>query len=493
MPPGWRSGTCAAGGRGCSRDHWRLAARCRFRCRWQRCAGSLASITGGPLRRSRAINGAAPALLAHRGTRPRRSRADGSRSPPSICSARSRSIEGHRCVTRSYVLVTRGGAADRPSTAANRWTQHRGRAGCARRSSMPSDHRSSPSRPVPLRPTCPRRLRAETVAALPVTDEPPEPRVFDVSVVIASLDRPDDLATCLGQVCGHRTRHRLEVVVVDNNPASGLTAGVLDRFPGVVHVDEPRRGLAYARNAGFLAATGEVLVATDDDVRVPDGWLDLPRRAVRAQRRDGGVRQRRPTRARDRVADRLRGIRRRSGRGTHRRSSGAPSSPTPCDPFAAWDLGATANAAFRASIFDRPDIGLMDEALGPGMPIGRRRGQLPPLPGRQRRVHRGLRADRLGVAPAPAHARGAPAADPQLLLGPCCAQPDHARARPRPTRGPAAGRVLHVRGREAIAIDRATFPIAQGGRPRPGLRGDPRSLELRPVPAARPPRRSQRR
>jgi hypothetical protein len=35
-----------------------------------------------------------------------------------------------------------------------------------------------------------------------------------------------------------------------------------------------------------------------------------------------------------------------------------------------WTLGATANAAFRADIFTHPWIGLMNEALGPGMPSG---------------------------------------------------------------------------------------------------------------------------
>jgi hypothetical protein len=42
----------------------------------------------------------------------------------------------------------------------------------------------------------------------------------------------------------------------------------------------------------------------------------------------------------------------------------------PHKPSPTWSLGATANAAFRASIFHHPDIGLMDEALGPGMPSG---------------------------------------------------------------------------------------------------------------------------
>jgi len=36
----------------------------------------------------------------------------------------------------------------------------------------------------------------------------------------------------------------------------------------------------------------------------------------------------------------------------------------------AWLLGATANAAFRASIFHHPEIGLLHEPLGPGMPSG---------------------------------------------------------------------------------------------------------------------------
>jgi cellulose synthase/poly-beta-1,6-N-acetylglucosamine synthase-like glycosyltransferase len=35
-----------------------------------------------------------------------------------------------------------------------------------------------------------------------------------------------------------------------------------------------------------------------------------------------------------------------------------------------WELGGTANAAFRSSLFLDPHIGLMEETLGPGMPSG---------------------------------------------------------------------------------------------------------------------------
>ena len=42
----------------------------------------------------------------------------------------------------------------------------------------------------------------------------------------------------------------------------------------------------------------------------------------------------------------------------------------PWTAFPAWELGATANAAFRRDVFDDPEVGLMDVALGPGTPSG---------------------------------------------------------------------------------------------------------------------------
>jgi glycosyltransferase involved in cell wall biosynthesis len=45
-------------------------------------------------------------------------------------------------------------------------------------------------------------------------------------------------------------------------------------FPGVVVVDESRPGLSYARNRGISAATGDVIVTTDDDVTCPDDWIE---------------------------------------------------------------------------------------------------------------------------------------------------------------------------------------------------------------------------
>jgi GT2 family glycosyltransferase len=205
------------------------------------------------------------------------------------------------------------------------------------------------------------RQRGESSAAAPFS--------CSASIVIATLDRPRDLESCLRLVVEQRSRHPFEVIVVDNNPASGLTSPVCDRFPDVIRVVEPRRGLAYARNAGIRRATGVVVVTTDDDVRVPAGWLDVllePFRRNDVMAVCGNVQ---PLELRnetqidfERISPLGKGFRRFESRWEH---------PTrPWTAFPAWELGATANAAFRRSVFDDEEVGLMEEALGPGMPSG---------------------------------------------------------------------------------------------------------------------------
>jgi GT2 family glycosyltransferase len=191
-----------------------------------------------------------------------------------------------------------------------------------------------------------------------------------VSVVVATLDRPDDLRECLHHLTAQDSLREIEIVVVDNNPASGLTPSVVANFPDVVLVNEPRRGLAYARNAGFTASTGDIVIATDDDVHVPPDWLEklvAPFAQNNVMIVTGNVLPLELETTSQRLFEQYGGL----GRGfeplevdgdwfeSFRRCA----VPT-------WQLGATANAAFRASIFSHPQIGLMDEALGPGMPSG---------------------------------------------------------------------------------------------------------------------------
>ena len=203
--------------------------------------------------------------------------------------------------------------------------------------------------------------------ALPRESLPPN---LPVSVVVATLDRPDDLRECLTCLRDQDTPRPVEIVVVDNNPSSGLTPQAVAKFPGVVLVSEPRQGLAYARNAGFVACTGEIAIATDDDVRMCPGWLEVL--VAPFVRNDvmivtGNVFPVELETSAQRHFEQYGGL----GRGFEPLEADASwfqrfrrrAVPT-------WQLGATANAAFRVSIFDHPEIGLMDEALGPGMPSG---------------------------------------------------------------------------------------------------------------------------
>jgi O-antigen biosynthesis protein len=95
-----------------------------------------------------------------------------------------------------------------------------------------------------------------------------------VSVVVCTLGREPRLAQTVEGIL--RQTHRfLDVVVVDNDPASGLVPGVLAGVSDerVRIVAQPVRGLSAARNAGVAAARGELVAFTDDDA-VPDpGWV----------------------------------------------------------------------------------------------------------------------------------------------------------------------------------------------------------------------------
>ncbi len=215
---------------------------------------------------------------------------------------------------------------------------------------------------------------ADCVAPASDEDEPPAAvrslrQDVSVSIVVATCDRPADLARCLESLVMQSTPRPIEIVVVDNHPASGITASVAAGFPGIRLIAEPRGGLSYARNAGIAAATGDIIATTDDDaVSAPD-WVE---RLVAPFARDevmivtGNVLPIELETDAQRLFELYGGL----GRGfsgfsvdgewfsRHRRSV-----PT-------WELGCTANAAFRASIFTRPEVGLMDEALGAGTPTG---------------------------------------------------------------------------------------------------------------------------
>lgn len=101
-----------------------------------------------------------------------------------------------------------------------------------------------------------------------------------LSFVICTRNRVSMMPGCLDSLLA-ATRAApdvsVEIVVVDNGSTDGTAAAVeqwasANAIPVRV-VPEPRAGLSIARNAGFSAARGDILVFTDDDCRVAPDYI----------------------------------------------------------------------------------------------------------------------------------------------------------------------------------------------------------------------------
>ncbi|MEO6327690.1 MAG: glycosyltransferase family 2 protein [Ginsengibacter sp.] len=191
-----------------------------------------------------------------------------------------------------------------------------------------------------------------------------------VSVVVATYDRPEDLRNCLRHLVKQISPRQIQIIVVDNNPSSGLTSPVVNEFKEVILVNETRKGLSYARNTGINYSTGHIILSTDDDVTVPPDWVEnivTPFAKEDVMAVTGNVLPIEMEGEAQHLFEKYGGL----GRGFKRveankkwfESFKRKAVPT-------WKLGACANAAFRADIFKHPEIGIFKETLGAGTPTG---------------------------------------------------------------------------------------------------------------------------
>jgi glycosyltransferase involved in cell wall biosynthesis len=98
------------------------------------------------------------------------------------------------------------------------------------------------------------------------------------TIAICTRDRARLLEDCLVSILADRSHIEREVVVVDN-ASSDSTGAVVRRVAEqasipVRLVQERSVGHSHARNAAVAAAEGGLLLFTDDDVLVDDGWAD---------------------------------------------------------------------------------------------------------------------------------------------------------------------------------------------------------------------------
>ena len=94
-----------------------------------------------------------------------------------------------------------------------------------------------------------------------------------LSLVIPVFDEETTIRSCLEHVVA-QTRPVDECIVVDNNSTDAtlaIVAEFADLLPlRVLH--EPQQGVAFARQTGFDAATGDVIGRIDSDTRLEPGW-----------------------------------------------------------------------------------------------------------------------------------------------------------------------------------------------------------------------------
>jgi len=91
------------------------------------------------------------------------------------------------------------------------------------------------------------------------------------SLIVCAYNEELFLPACLTSLL-RQTRPAAEIIVVNNASTDGTRA--VAEAAGVHVIDEPRKGLVVARQAGLRASRGDVLVYVDADCRAPRDWLE---------------------------------------------------------------------------------------------------------------------------------------------------------------------------------------------------------------------------
>jgi hypothetical protein len=90
------------------------------------------------------------------------------------------------------------------------------------------------------------------------------------SVVVPAYKEAKNLPLTLASLLNQEFKD-FELIVVDNGSTDKTTAIAKDL--GARVIGEDRRGIAHARQAGFLSSKGGIIVTTDADTVVPPDWL----------------------------------------------------------------------------------------------------------------------------------------------------------------------------------------------------------------------------
>jgi len=99
----------------------------------------------------------------------------------------------------------------------------------------------------------------------------PQPKI---SFIIPAFNEAKNLPGCLRSILDEVKKEKVSAeIIVVNNASTDETKQVAQGFFGVRVVDEYKKGITFARQAGFEASRGELIANIDADNRLADGWL----------------------------------------------------------------------------------------------------------------------------------------------------------------------------------------------------------------------------
>lgn len=95
-----------------------------------------------------------------------------------------------------------------------------------------------------------------------------------ISIIVPAYNEEKLLPRCLKSITSAKLPEDYEIIVV-NNASTDRTGEIARSFSGAKVVDEPNKGITKARQAGFRAASGEILVFFDADTVIPPDWFNI--------------------------------------------------------------------------------------------------------------------------------------------------------------------------------------------------------------------------
>lgn len=96
-----------------------------------------------------------------------------------------------------------------------------------------------------------------------------------LSFVIPAYNEEKYIRKCLDSLAQRLedSSYDIEVIVV-NNASTDKTKEIALSYPFVAVIDEQKKGIVRARQAGYLMSNGDLIANIDADALIPNGWIE---------------------------------------------------------------------------------------------------------------------------------------------------------------------------------------------------------------------------